>query len=84
MSPEDQEMQLACILDLSLKGIGMQLLRPINPGRVVMISMKSNDGARVYELSARVMHSNALPHDEWYIGCELINELTAEELDHLL
>lgn len=84
LSTEDQEIQIACILDLSLCGIGMQLVRRIEPGRIVIISMKSNDGTRVFELPARVTYCKAVPHNEWTVGCELTRILTPDELEQLL
>ena len=82
--PGDQEFQLAWILDLSLRGIGMQLLSPVEPGRLIAISMKSSDGSKTFDLSAHVVRCNAAPHNEWYIGCELTHPITDEELDQLL
>ena len=56
----------------------------IEADRLVIISMKSNDGTRTFDLAAKVMHCNAVPHDEWYIGCALTTPLTPEELEQLL
>ena len=84
ISTEDQEFQRAWIIDLSRQGIGMQLTRPVEAGRLLVVLVKSNDGTRTFELSARVMHCNPVPHDEWYVGCELTAQLTSEDLDHLL
>src|ERR1017187_1847377 len=78
ISTADQEFQLACVIDLSLRGIGMQVVRPIEAGRLVIVAMKSNDGRKTFELAARVMHCNAVPHEEWYIGCVLTTLLTPE------
>jgi hypothetical protein len=83
-STDDHEFQRAWIIDLSLKGIGMQLTRPLDAGRLVIVSMKSNDGAKTFELSARVMHCNPAPQGEYSIGCELIEPLSADELEQLL
>ena len=84
ISAEDHEFQLACVLDLSLRGIGMQVCRPIAAGRIMVIALKPNDGTKAIELSALVMHCNSLPHDEWYVGCELMTPLTSEQLEQLL
>lgn len=84
LSSEDQEMQLAWIIDLSLKGIGMQLVRPILSGRLIVVSLKTTDGSTSFDLSARVMYCNPIPHDEWSVGCELTAPLTPEQLDQLL
>ena len=81
---DDQEFQRAWIIDLSLKGIGMQLSRPIDAGRLIIVLIKSNDGTRTFELSARVSHCHAQPQGEWSIGCELMTLLSPDELDQLL
>jgi PilZ domain-containing protein len=84
VSADDHELQVACIVDLSLTGIGMQVPRSISAGRLIMIAIKSNDGTKTFDLSAKVIHCNAVPHDEWYLGCRLTTPLTPEELDDLL
>ena len=44
----------------------MQLARPIDAGRMVIVALKSHDGTRIYELSAHVMHCNErVLGDEW-------------------
>jgi hypothetical protein len=84
-SAADQEFQRAWIIDLSLKGIGMELSRPVELGHHVIISIRGNDGTKVYELSACIMHCNKVPQGEtWYVGCELVVPLSPEELDQLL
>jgi hypothetical protein len=84
ISTDDQEFQLACILDLSRKGVGMQVVRPIAAGRIVIITMKTSDGGRTVELPAKVMHCHAAPHEEWFVGCELATMLSADDLEQLL
>jgi len=84
ITPGDQVFQRVWIQDLSLQGIGMDLTRPISKGSFILISMKGNDGRRVFELSAKVMHCCALPHDQWHVGCEFITPLTPDDLDQLL
>src|SRR5262245_16816837 len=79
ISTEDQDLQIACIIDLSLTGIGMQVPRPIAAERLIVVAMKSNDGKKVFELPAKVVHCNAVPHDEWYLGCRLTTPLTPED-----
>jgi hypothetical protein len=84
-SAEDQEFQRVWILDLSLKGIGMQLSRPLKPGHLVIIAVRSNDRSKVHELSANVMRCSAVPQcEDWYVGCELITPLSPEEMEQLL
>jgi PilZ domain len=83
-STDDQEFQRAWILDLSVKGIGMQLSRPLELGQLVIITIRSGFEAKVHELSARVIHCTAVPQWDWLIGCELVDRLTPELLDQLL
>lgn len=84
ISTDDQEFQRAWILDLSQSGVGMQLTRPLEPGRLVIVTMKDNLGKKVFELAANVAFCTALPHGEWKVGCEFIHCLTLDELDQLL
>ena len=84
ISTDDHEMQRAWVLDLSQKGIGMQVARPIESGRLVIIAMKSNIDAKIFELPAHIVYCNPLAHGEWHAGCELITPLTPEELEQLL
>ncbi|MBI2808916.1 MAG: PilZ domain-containing protein [Planctomycetes bacterium] len=83
-SADDQEFQRAWILDLSLKGIGMQLLRPLEPGQMIAVAIKSNDGKKTFDLSAHVMHCHVNQQGECNVGCELTIPLTPDELDQLL
>jgi hypothetical protein len=84
ITPGDQLFQRAWIQDLSLNGIGMDLTRPISKGSFILISIKSNDSRKTYELTAEVMHCSALPHDQWHLGCEFTAPLTPDDLDQLL
>jgi hypothetical protein len=84
LSSDDQVLQRAWILDLSLKGIGMELSRPLKPGQLVIISIRSNDATNLHELSALVKHCNAVPQGAWYVGCELMVPLSPEELEQFL
>jgi hypothetical protein len=82
---DDQEFQRACIVNLSLKGIGLQIPRPLSAGQFVVVSLKSNDGAKNFELAAHVMHCDPLPlGEEWFVGCELTLPLSSDDLDQLL
>jgi hypothetical protein len=81
---EDREFQRACVLNLSMKGIGMQLGRRLDLGQFIMISIKTNDGLKTFELGAQVVHCDPMLQDEWYVGCELTLALTPDELEQLL
>jgi hypothetical protein len=80
---EDQEFQRAWVLDLSVKGIGLQLTRPLKAGTLVVIQMKSSQ-KKIYDLAAQVAHATAMSCGDWVVGCELIQRLSQEELDDLL
>jgi hypothetical protein len=81
---DDHEIQRACILDASLAGVGMLLTRPLEPGQLVVITIRTNVSSKPIELSARVRHCSAMPHGDWLIGCELVTRLTPAELEQLL
>ena len=84
LSTDDHEYQRAWILDLSLHGIGMELPRPIEAGRLIIVSLRSSDGMTVHELSAKVMHCDLSLQGAWYVGCELTTPLSRDQLDQLL
>lgn len=84
IAADDQEFQRAWILDLSLKGIGMELTRPLPVGNLVIVTIRSSDGTKVHELSATVMHCEQVPQGHWHVGCSLTAPLTPDELDQLL
>ena len=81
---DDHEYQRACVINLSTTGIALQLGRRLEVGEFLQVSIKSNDGAKVYEISAHVAHCDLLPQGDWYSGCELTVPLTLDDLDQLL
>jgi hypothetical protein len=81
---EDHEYQRACVINLSVKGAGLQLMRRLEVGEFLLITIKSNDGSRIYEITGHVAHCERLPQGDWYAGCELIVPLTPDDLDQLL
>jgi len=83
-SAGDQEFQRAWVLDLSLSGIGMELSRPLEAGRLVLITIRSHDGVMVHELSASVRRCCSVPQNSWFVGCELTVPLSPDELEQLL
>jgi Tfp pilus assembly protein PilZ len=83
-SSEDHEFVRAWIIDLSQRGIGMQMNRPLELGRHVIIVMRTNDNTRSMEFSARVVRCHPLPQGDWQIGGEFSVPLTPEDLDQFL
>jgi hypothetical protein len=83
-SVDDHEFQRAWILDLSLKGAGMQMARPLKAGQHVALLVRGNDDTRVFELAGTVTHCTPALHGDWKVGCEFTIPLTPDELDQLL
>ncbi len=79
---DDQEYQHAWIINLSKTGVALQLPHPLPAGVLLVIRMRGANGA--VELPAQVVHSTLQVHNEWLIGCELIQPLRDEDLDRLL
>ena len=84
ISANDQEFQRAWILDLSLTGLGMELSRPLEPGHLIIVTIRSSDGTKTHELSAIVMHCDLSLQGSWYVGCGLTVPLSRDDLDQLL
>src|SRR5207244_3602643 len=83
-SANDQEFQRAWIMDLSLVGIGMEVSRPLEVGNLILITIRGNDGIKIHELSARVMHCDAMLQGDWFVGGELTAALSPDELEQFL
>jgi hypothetical protein len=70
------------IHNLSKKGIGLNLDRPIDVQTPVVVHLKNSFTS--FRLGARVIHATPQADGTWRIGCELLDELTPEMLDDLL
>jgi hypothetical protein len=81
---DDHEFQNAWISNISRSGIGLLLNRAVPAGTFVVVQMRSLDRTRVFDLAAHVVHATLVNATDWLIGCDLIQELTSEELDSLL
>ena len=81
---DDREFQRAWVLDLSSKGIGLELARALPIGTLVIVQLKGPDSAKTYELPAHVIHSTPKPTGDFVIGCELVSRLSNEDLEALL
>lgn len=66
--------------DISAGGVGLILRRRFEPGTGLALVLAGADAA-VY---ARVVHVTALAGIGWMHGCQFVNPLTPEELNHLL
>ncbi len=80
----DQETRFAWMHNLSLRGIGLLVSRPLAAGAAVIIHLRGLETRTDYELAARVIHCTPELGGEWILGCEFREPLTAEVLDDLL
>ena len=78
---DDQEFRRAWVINISKTGVGLVLPRPLPVGAFLTLHMRS--GLEMFEMSANVVRV-ARQKEEWFVGCELINPLTDDELDGLL
>ncbi len=81
---DEQEFQRACVLDLSVSGVGLLMGRRFDVGQLLLVCIRGNVRSRTFKLYAEVAHCDPLPMGEWIIGCELAAPLTPEDLDQLL
>jgi len=79
----DYEFQRAWVLDLSTRGVGLSMSRPVKLGTPLLIQLKSSN-QKAYELSAHVVHATPMAAGDFRIGCEFLSALSAEDLDALL
>ena len=78
----DHEYQRAWIVNLSHRGIGATVARPLPIGTFIVVQMRGTQG--VVELPAQVMHATRQNQCDWLIGCEMIHPLSSDELEALL
>ena len=81
---DDTELQHAWVLNLSATGVGLTLARPLPIGTPIVVQMRGNDAATLYEITGHVVHCTAYPQDEWMLGCEFSDPLAGADLDNLL
>lgn len=74
----------AKVRNLSAGGLGLILQRPFQPGTVLVVRFKAEDGGAPGVLFARVVHIRAYSRTEWLAGCAFASPLVEEELEGLL
>jgi hypothetical protein len=74
----------AWVVDISVKGFGLVLERPLEAGTLLFVELESSPTAPPVELLAKVIRSNPLAESEWLLGCEFVNALSEEELEAIL
>ncbi len=80
----DEMIHNAWILDLSEDGVGIATTRPLPINTTVTVRIRDASLRRVIDLSGRTKHCNLQPDQQWYVGIELRNPLTPEQLNELL
>jgi hypothetical protein len=81
---DDQECQRAWLINLSKRGLGLMLARPLPIGSTILVNLRGNDRRTLYELSGHVVHVTLQTQTDWLIGCELITALSDDDLDAIL
>lgn len=74
----------AWVVDISLKGLGLLLDRPLENGTLLFVELEATPAAPPVELLANISRSTPVGDGEWVIGCEFVNGLSEEELQAVL
>jgi hypothetical protein len=70
----------AQVRDLSTLGIGLAVVRPLEPGALLEVGLSVPGGEVVKTVLARVVHCEAETGDSWLVGCAFVSELDDEAL----
>jgi hypothetical protein len=85
LGDDHEEYQRAWIINVSRTGVGLILPRHVPQETFIVIRLRGHhDRSRLFELPAHVTHATLVNRSDWLVGCDLINELSDEELDLLL
>ena len=74
----------ATILEISQTGLRMRLRRRFEPRSGLAIDLPGRDGDEPYTVYVKVVHVQRDPDGMWNLGCELMSELSEEELERLV
>jgi len=74
----------AWLLNVSERGVGLILPHPLDPGTYVVLYVRSLDRRRLFTLQAHVIHATHVNQSDWLVGCDLVQPLSADDLDDLL
>jgi hypothetical protein len=69
----------AFIRNFSSQGIGLIVMRPVEPGKMLALQLRKNQAGVSDILTAHVKHVRPLPNSCWYAGCRLSRALTRHE-----
>jgi hypothetical protein len=74
----------ASVINISASGVGLRVDRPIDLGALLSLDLRSANGNFELKMLACVVRVNAQGDNEWTLGCNLIRELSYQELKALL
>jgi hypothetical protein len=69
--------------DVSARGVGLVLGRRFEPGTALAIKLPAADASPPCTLLVRVVHVQAQDGNRWLLGCALVGELGADQLEGL-
>jgi hypothetical protein len=73
----------ARVVNISANGVGLQTDRPIDLGRLLNLELRNPSGDFTLNILACVVRLTTQSETEWAVGCNLIRELTDQELKAL-
>jgi hypothetical protein len=74
----------AGVLNVSLRGIGLRIGRPVPAGALLNLELESAAGGAHRTLLACVVHVTTHPDNEWILGCHFLHDLGEADLAALL
>jgi hypothetical protein len=75
---------VARIQDLSRNGLALIFKRPFELGARLTVEFLVSGGENPIQLQVEVVHAKPISTGEWYVGCQLLQELSEAELEDLL
>jgi hypothetical protein len=69
----------AVVKDLSPGGLGLSLCYPFRPGTYLAVDLQAPGTTRT--LLARVVHVKDYADGTWFLGCELVKQVAAGEVE---
>jgi hypothetical protein len=74
----------AWLVDISIKGLGLLLDRPLEKGTLVFVELEATPEAPPVEMLANVVRTTPVGLGEWVIGCDFVNGFSEEDLQAVL
>jgi hypothetical protein len=74
----------ARVQDISRNGLGLVFRRPFELGARLTVEFLVAGRDNPIQLQVEVVHAKPMPSGDWYLGCELSQELNETDLQDLL